>query len=593
MEKKYSKILSKSNILLGVHCLSKGILILLLFIILYSVIWLKEKYLNYIKISIYIQILIFLFILTIILITNNPNFFDICLKCTLYIFLILSVLQIVIIALEIIGNIKNFKNFEKFFHECPYYRSYNDIMESKYKRTCLFYNEDPNSESKYKYICYYNSEEEYYNHYCDGIICKKNNIFYNNENDYTKCIGININYVSFPENNIYFQKERKLFNKNKNKKVYLCSRKKRLDDIQLNNKNNQKDKISKYNILNLECPDNNPSKKYIVFIYLEFIMHFLVDLIFIYEIFFIKSLNQIYFDMSANSRLRINANSLDSNSNSSNNRVNTPSDNEVIVNIDRKKDLCSENDEDDKIKDSSEKNNIKKLKIDMNDNRRINIININQNINICKNTNNDSLLENGPKNLKMKGKFIQLKEKEKNEKKIENGEFLFIDNKHHHHLKSSQLKNLINISFDNSKNDSSNEDNNIEFKKIKDININKKNKDIENNLKVNNKNKKEDEKINKFIYFKKSINIETNLNTPINKSEQIFNPNTETIIQDKSIRQKSKEIYNLNKDSKRLNFSFDTNQKEKGYEENKEDHRIYQNNNGKSNINNFLNNNNN
>ena len=36
---------------------------------------------------------------------------------------------------------------------------------------------------------------------------------------------------------------------------------------------------------------------------------------------------------------------------------------------------------------------------------------------------------------------------------------------------SSQLENLINISFNNSKNDSSHEDNNIEFKNIRDINI--------------------------------------------------------------------------------------------------------------------------
>ena len=78
MENKYSKGLSKSNIIFGIHCLLKGILILLLFIILYSVIWIKEKYLKYLKISVYIQLLIFLFLIALILVINNPNFFDIC-----------------------------------------------------------------------------------------------------------------------------------------------------------------------------------------------------------------------------------------------------------------------------------------------------------------------------------------------------------------------------------------------------------------------------------------------------------------------------------------------------------------------------------
>ena len=186
MKKKYSKALSNSNILFGVHCLLKGILTLLLFIILYSVVWIKEKYLNYIKISIYFQIFIFLLILTEILISNNPSFFDFCLKCTLYVFLLLSILQIIVIILEIIGVIQNFQNFNNFFHECPYYRSYNDIIDSKYQRVCLFLNEDLDSEGQYKYVCYYNSEEEYHNKMCDGFICRQNDNFYKNEKDYTK-----------------------------------------------------------------------------------------------------------------------------------------------------------------------------------------------------------------------------------------------------------------------------------------------------------------------------------------------------------------------------------------------------------------------
>ena len=65
--------------------------------------------------------------------------------------------------MESLGLIANLKQFMNFFHECPYYRTYNDILESKYQRACLFYNEDPYSEEQYKYICFYNSEEEYFN----------------------------------------------------------------------------------------------------------------------------------------------------------------------------------------------------------------------------------------------------------------------------------------------------------------------------------------------------------------------------------------------------------------------------------------------
>ena len=92
MQKKYSKALIKSNIILGIHSLIKGILVLLLFIILYSVIWVQEKYLNYIKISVYIQLLIFLFLIVVILITNNPRFFDICLNFYIYIFFIIIII---------------------------------------------------------------------------------------------------------------------------------------------------------------------------------------------------------------------------------------------------------------------------------------------------------------------------------------------------------------------------------------------------------------------------------------------------------------------------------------------------------------------
>ena len=565
MEKKYSNALSNSNILFGIHCLFKGILILLLFIILYSVIWTKEKYLNYIKISIYFQIFIFLFILTVILITNNPGFFDICLKCTFYTFLILSILQIIIIIIEITGVFKNFQNFKNFFHECAYYRSYNDIMESKYQRSCLFMNDDPYSEEEgqYKYVCYYNSEEEYYNKFCDGLICRQNNKFYNNENDFTKCSGININLVKFPGDNQFYQKERYLFNRMKNKKVYICSRKKRLDNIISNDRTPN----NKYSLNNLECPDNNPSKKYIVFIYIEIIMHLIIDLLFIYEIFVINNLNNMYYSICLNNNnLPINTIDSQSNSNSSNNRVNTPSANEVMVN-DAKRNKNSENDED--IKVNLYKNNIN-FQIDINNERQINIMNLNQNNKINKNNNGGTLLINALKSPKGKDRFKnrRLKEKEK-ENRYEN-ECLDIINKKHHHLKSSQLKNLIKISIDNSNNNSLSQEKDIKIKKIKEL------------KKINKKYNitKEGEKSNKIIYIKKNNNLETNLNTPFNKNIKIVDNSTKekSIATNNFYRNKVKEIKDINENNKEITSY---NEKEKKFEENKEEKLMYINNDNK------------
>ena len=521
MEKIYSNTLTKSNILFGIHCLFKGTLILLLFIILYSIIWIKEKYLNYLKISVYIQLLIFLFLITIILIINNPNFFDICFKCNLYIFLILSILQIIIIIIELLGTIKNFKNFIIFFHECPFYRSYNDIIESKYQRTCLFYNEDSYAEDQYKYICFYNSEEEYYNKFCDGLFCQKNYNFYNDENDFTKCTGININLISFPQNNIYFQKEQQLFDKKKNKKIYLCSRKKRLDELQSENNND-----SKYNHKNIECPDNNPSVKYVVFIYIEIILHILVDFLFIFEYFVVKNLNTLYLNMVKESQLQIPTKTVDYHPNSSNNRVNTPSANEIIVNIKDKKQLNypdeinSEYDEDIKEENSSgiiengkndNNRHKRKLKMEINDNRPINIVNPNQHIKICKDKNDGSLLLNALKSPKKRGnlKPKKFKNKQNVPKLNQNEDFMEDKDKKHYYLKSSQLQNLINISMDNDENND-----NIQTKikeKIKNKNISETNGGSLNNNNENIENtKKENEKNSKELYVQNLINIDDN-----------------------------------------------------------------------------------
>ena len=266
--------------------------------------------------------------------------------------------------------------------------------------------------------------------------------------------------VKFPGDNQFYQKERYLFNRMKNKKVYICSRKKRLDNIISNDRTPN----NKYSLNNLECPDNNPSKKYIVFIYIEIIMHLIIDLLFIYEIFVINNLNNMYYSICLNNNnLPINTIDSQSNSNSSNNRVNTPSANEVMVN-DAKRNKNSENDED--IKVNLYKNNIN-FQIDINNERQINIMNLNQNNKINKNNNGGTLLINALKSPKGKDRFKnrRLKEKEK-ENRYEN-ECLDIINKKHHHLKSSQLKNLIKISIDNSNNNLINKEKDIKIKKIK------------------------------------------------------------------------------------------------------------------------------
>ena len=562
MENNYTKALSKANILFGIHCSMKAISILLLFIILYSIIWIKEKNLNYIKISAYIQLIIFLFIIAVILFTNNPNFFDMCLKCMLYIFLILSIFQIIFIILELFGLIQNFNNFIKFFHECSYYRTYNDIIDSKYQRICLFYMEDPYSEEPFKYLCYYNSEEEYYNKFCDGLFCKQNNNFNKNENDFIKCSGININLITFPDNNVFFQKEKILFDKKKNKKFYLCSRKKRIDEYKSDD-NNDDDKLKNNNI---ECPDDNPSKKYIIYIYVEILLHILIDFLFIYEIFIIKNLIKIYCDMNENSQLKINGNTNDSQLNGSNNKVNNPSANQVITIIDKKKaNNQTENSEDIKIEDSSrnnknENNKKRNIKIDKNDNR---YININQNIKMCKNTNAGSvlLIEQNPK-IKDKLKKKGLKSKEGGEDNL----YLYVKNKKHNKLKSSQFKHLINISIDNdehnqnsSNKENNNENNNnrkIKNKKNREINII--NKTINNCQIIKNIpiNIRENEKCNKTTYEKnkKNFNFNTNekyLYIPINNQIKIKNNNKKEKIK------KQNESFDFNNYKRTINHSFD------------------------------------
>ena len=280
MKSNYARKLNNSNILLGIHIAFKLVMILTLFVLLYSTIWVKEKYLTIIKSSVYIQIFIFLTTVFVMLSINNPKSFDICIPFLNYFYLIISILQLGIIFCEIYFLIKNLQNFINIFHECPYYRTYEEIIDKDYKRTCLYYILDYNNELPFKYICYYNSENEYHNKFCDGFICKKN--YDQNEiNSYIRCYGnVDRNSIHFSGDNEFYLKEIELINRYKSSNLYACFRKEKIEKNE--------------SIFNKECPDSNPINKMLIFIYCDIILHILVDFLFIYEFFLIRKVREIY-----------------------------------------------------------------------------------------------------------------------------------------------------------------------------------------------------------------------------------------------------------------------------------------------------------
>ena len=280
MKSNYAHKLNNANIVLGIHIAFKLVIILTLFIILYTTIWLKEIYLTIIKSSAYIQIFIFLVLAIVMLSINNPKSFDICSTFIYYSYLIVSILELGIIITEIYFLIHNLKNFITVFHECPYYRTYEEISEMEYKRTCLYYIADYNNELPYKYICYYNSENEYYNEFCDGFICAKNKNK-NKINSYIKCFGnVDRNSIHFDSDNEFYMKEFELINRYKSSNLYACFRKEKI--------------IKNENIFNNKCPDSNPIQKMIIFVYTDLILHLLVDFLFIYEFILIRKIKEIY-----------------------------------------------------------------------------------------------------------------------------------------------------------------------------------------------------------------------------------------------------------------------------------------------------------
>ena len=280
MKSNYAKKLNYSNMILGIHAIFKLVIILILFVVLYSSIWIKEYYLIYVKVSVYTQIFVFLTLAIVILVLNNPQSLDICSNFINIFYLTISILELGIIIIEIYFMIKNLNNFLTSFHECPYFRTYEEITDLEFKRTCLFYSIDNNNELPFKYICYYNSENEYYNSFCDGLICKKNNNK-NEINSLVKCYkNIDKNEIKFPFENEFYLKEFELIYKYKSSNLYACFRKNKIEE----NKN----------IFNKKCPDSNPVKKMLIFIYSDFILHLLIDFLFIYEYIKIKKVKEIY-----------------------------------------------------------------------------------------------------------------------------------------------------------------------------------------------------------------------------------------------------------------------------------------------------------
>ena len=279
MKSKYAQKLNNLNILLGIHIAFKLVIILTLFIVLYTTIWVKEIYLTIIKTSAYIQIFTFLALALVMLAANNPKSFDVCSPLLHYIYLIISILELGIIICEIYYMIQNLQIFLTVFHECPYYRTYAEISDSDYKRTCLYYTLDYNNELPYKYICYYNSENEYYNNFCDGLICKKN--AKDSINSFIQCFGnVEKESIHFDDSNEFYLKELELINRYKSSSLFACFRKEKI--------------IKNENLFNKKCPDSNPVEKMLIFIYSDIILHFLIDFLFIYEFILLQKIKEIY-----------------------------------------------------------------------------------------------------------------------------------------------------------------------------------------------------------------------------------------------------------------------------------------------------------
>ena len=104
MKSNYAKKLNYSNMILGIHATFKLVIILILFVVLYSSIWIKEYYLIYLKVSVYVQIFVFLTLAIVILVLNNPQSMDICSNFINIFYVIISILEIGLLRQYVKGD---------------------------------------------------------------------------------------------------------------------------------------------------------------------------------------------------------------------------------------------------------------------------------------------------------------------------------------------------------------------------------------------------------------------------------------------------------------------------------------------------------
>ena len=500
MKSNYAKKLNKFNMILGFHAAFKLVIILILFVVLNTSIWIKEKYLVYVKASVYIQIFVFLALSIVMLVLNNPHSMGICSNFINYFYLVASILEFIVIFLELYAMIANLHYFLISFHECPYTRTYEDIADLDFKRSCLYYSIDNNNELPYKYICYYNSEYEYFNSFCDGLICKKNNNK-NEINSLVKCYNnIDKNNIRFPLDNEFYLKEFELIYKYKSSNLYACFRKNKVKE------NN--------NIFNKNCPDSNPIKRMLIFIYLDLIIHLLIDFLFIYEFITIKKLKQIYSNLVL--LKNINQANILTNEDVMNiqNYFNKPNTNN---NISKKYDINSssqnKNENSEKIKipgyKNSEIDEIKNNNTDIDDNMT----------DINKSTGN----QNYPYD-----NILVHQDEDKNFEKNEND---IIDRKK---LKKKEEKNKIN----NNRRDSKQQMINMDKEEENEINKNIKNKN--NNYLIDEIIDRNNDKKIKNNYYNIKITKENNIQIINNNSNKSKNHNL------KSSKSKTKNLNSLN-----------------------------------------------
>ena len=101
------------------------------------------------------------------------------------------------------------------------------------------------------------------------------------------------NEIIFDKESEFFMKEPELINRHKSSNLYACFRNEKL--------------IKNENVFNKKCPDSNPVKKMLIFIFSDIILHLFIDLLFIYEFYLLQKINKIYLGLlTLHNRIPIN-----------------------------------------------------------------------------------------------------------------------------------------------------------------------------------------------------------------------------------------------------------------------------------------------